>query len=326
MKRRNNRLITNSTPLAVEPPKQMTFDEAVKSFMLHCRAKNFTVTSLDTYKYGLLSFKKAFQKQELPLNLPSITAKQIKENFIGYLLEDGMASHTVNGRIRTCKVFFRYLHTENIITDNIADQFNLIIAEKQMIQTLTKEQIVLLLNQPDCNSFTGLRDYTIMILLLETGMRITECMNLELDDINLKDQEIHIRLGKGRKSRRVPIQKTCIRALKKYLEERGNADTNALFINIDGGPVHKRTIQENIQTYGKIAQITGVRVSPHTFRHTMAKFYILNGGDIFTLQKILGHSTLDMVRYYLEFFGTDINEQHKKYSPVENMMKNRFIR
>lgn len=326
MKRRNNRLVSNSTPLVEETPKQMTFDEAVKSFMLHCRAKNFTTPSLDAYKYGLLSFQKAFQKQELSLDLPSITAKQIKEKFIGYLLDNGMASHTVNGRIRTCKVFFRYLHSEKIITDNIADQFSLIIAEKKMIQTLTKEQVVHLLNQPDCDSFSGLRDYTIMLLLLETGMRISECMNLEMDDVRLKDQEIHIKLGKGRKFRRVPIQKTCIRALKKYLEERGDADTNALFINVDNGPLHKRTTQENIQTYGKMAQISGVRVSPHTFRHTMAKFYILNGGDIFTLQQILGHSTLDMVRYYLEFFGTDIKEQHKKFSPVENMVKNRNMK
>jgi integrase/recombinase XerD len=94
-------------------------------------------------------------------------------------------------------------------------------------------------------------------------------------------------------------------------------------VTIEYRPVTKRTIQENIKTYGKMAQITGVRVSPPTFRHTMAKFYIINGGDIFTLQQILGHSTLDMVRYYVELFGTDIKEQHKKYSPVENMAKYR---
>ena len=186
-------------------------------------------------------------------------------------------------------------------------------------------QVVRLLNQPNRETFTGLRVYTIMLLLLETGMRISECIHLELDDIDLKEQEIRIKMGKGRKARRVPIQKTCVKALKKYLEERGDADTNALFINVDNGPLNKRTVQENIQTYGKMAQITGVRVSPHTFRHTMAKFYIMNGGDIFTLQQILGHTTLDMVRYYVELFGTDIKEQHKKYSPVENMMYRSII-
>lgn len=109
------------------------------------------------------------------------------------------------------------------------------------------------------------------------------------------------------------------------MEERGDADTNALFINVDNGALNKRTVQENIQNYGKMAQIIGVRVSPHTFRHTMAKFYIMNGGDIFTLQQILGHSTLDMVRYYVELFGTDIKEQHKKYSSVVNMVNYRNV-
>ncbi|MBW4084993.1 site-specific integrase [Paenibacillus sp. S150] len=69
-------------------------------------------------------------------------------------------------------------------------------------------------------------------------------------------------------------------------------------------------MQENIQEYGRTAGIAGARVSPHTFRHTMAKFCIINGGDIFTLQKILGHSTLDMVNYYVELFSTDIQDRY----------------
>lgn len=109
--------------------------------------------------------------------------------------------------------------------------------------------------------------------------------------------------------------------LKQYLAERGDVETDWLFVNVEGTALRTRTIQENIQEYGKLAGISGVQVSPHTFRHTMAKFCILNGGDVFTLQQILGHSTLDMVRYYVELFSKDIREQHQKYSPVENMRR-----
>lgn len=84
-------------------------------------------------------------------------------------------------------------------------------------------------------------------------------------------------------------------------------------------PLSKRHFQERIHDLGKAALITGVRVSPHTFRHTFAKLFILNGGDAFSLQAILGHSTLDMVRHYVNLFSSDVQEQHKKYSPIENL-------
>ncbi|WP_443111913.1 tyrosine-type recombinase/integrase [Alicyclobacillus sp. ALC3] len=89
---------------------------------------------------------------------------------------------------------------------------------------------------------------------------------------------------------------------------------------MDGTPISKRYVQELIQDYGETAHIRDVRVSPHTFRHTMAKYYILAGGDIFSLQKILGHSTLDMVRRYVELFSTDVQRQHRKFSFLENHM------
>jgi len=299
--------------------QQITFDQAVKSFVLHNRARNLSPNSIEFYEYNLRYLQKVFIEQGIPLAFQTITGKQIKHHFTGYMLDKGLASNTVNGRLKSCKAFFSYLYEEKMIAHNIAEQFDLVIGEKKMIQTLTKEQVLHLLNQPDRKTFSGLRDYTLMMLLLETGMRIGECIALEVDDVNIKEGEVRIKLGKGRKARRVPIQKTCIQILKNYLAERGELETKSLFVNIDDNPLHRRTIQENIQEYGQMAKITSARVSPHTFRHTMAKFYVINGGDIFTLQQILGHSSLEMVRYYVELFSTDIHQQHQKYSPVENM-------
>lgn len=325
MARRNNTLLS---PIQMIDPQnqQITFDQALKSFVLHNRARNLSPNSIAFYEYNLRYLQKVFQEQNISLAFQTITGKQIKYHFTGYMLDKGLASNTVNGRLKSCKAFFSYLYEEKLMAHNIAEQFDLVIGEKKMIQTLTKEQVLHLLNQPDRNTFSGLRDYTLMMLLLETGMRIGECIALEVDDVNLKEGEVRIKLGKGRKGRRVPIQKTCIQILKNYLAERGELETKALFVNIGDNPVHRRTIQENIQEYGKTAKITSARVSPHTFRHTMAKFYVINGGDIFTLQQILGHSSLEMVRYYVELFSTDIHQQHQKYSPVENMGLARKLR
>ncbi|THF74409.1 tyrosine-type recombinase/integrase [Cohnella fermenti] len=320
MRRRNN-VLQSATPVTKEdlPQKMVSFEQAVKAYFLHKRSLNLSPRTIEFYQEALRHFERTFQKQNMAIDLSKMTARNIKEHYIGYMLDSGLASYTINNRIRACKTFFRFLYEEHIVKQPIFDQLRLIVAEKKMIQTLTKEQVLDLLEQPDRKSFTGLRDYTIMMVLLETGMRISECIALELGDVFLKEREIIIRMGKGRKARRVPIQKTCANVLQQYIAERGELDSKALFVNVEDERIGKRTIQENIQEYGKAAGIEDVRVSPHTFRHTMAKFYIMNGGDIFTLQKILGHSTLDMVRHYVELFSTDIRDQHQKYSPVENM-------
>jgi len=108
----------------------------------------------------------------------------------------------------------------------------------------------------------------------------------------------------------VPFQQTCAKIIRRYLDIRGELETDALFVNMNNEQISTRALQEKMQAYGLAANISGVRVSPHTFRHTIAKFYILNGGDPFTLQRILGHATLDMVEYYVELFSSDIKQQH----------------
>ncbi|WP_245809763.1 tyrosine-type recombinase/integrase [Cohnella massiliensis] len=99
--------------------------------------------------------------------------------------------------------------------------------------------------------------------------------------------------------------------------------SDALFITIDNLPLQLRSVQDCIRDYGLRAKISGVRISPHTFRHTMAKLYIRNGGDPFSLQQILGHYSLDSVQMYVRLFSNEVKEQHRKYSPVEHMQARR---
>lgn len=115
--------------------------------------------------------------------------------------------------------------------------------------------------------------------------------------------------GKGRKERLAPFQSKMKSLLRKYVDIRGNiVVTDHLFVTVDNEPLSKRNIQERLHDYGVSAGMAGVRVSPHTFRHTFAKMYIKNGGDAFTLQAILGHSTLEMVRHYINMFSSDVVE------------------
>ncbi len=292
-KRRQNALTTiNDSSIK----QQMKWDDHVQAFLRDVKARNLSLRTSEGYEECLKRLKLAFDDQEISLDPYSVTVQEIKEHFVAYMIEQGKSSNTVNSRIKACKAFFHFLYRDGWIKHNLAENLHTVKAEKLMLQTFTKEQVAALLSQPDRKTF-----------------------NLKVGDILFNEQEIRITKAKDKKARRVPIQKTCCKVLRKYLDIRGDVDTDALFVSITNSPLGARTVQENMQEYGKVANITGVRVSPHTFRHTMAKCYILNGGDAFNLQKILGHATLDMVEYYLELFNSDIKKQHQKYSPVENM-------
>jgi len=298
---------------------QPTYADLVSNFLLHCKNRNLSRRTIEFYEYSLQQMHKNFQDQNQSLNPFTVTFLELQQYFIGYMVNKPLAPQTMNGRIKSCKTFFAFLFKNQFLPHNAAKSLALVKVAKDVIHTFTNDQLLQLIRLPDQKTFTGLRDYTIMIVLLETGIRIGELLTLTLQDVNLKEKELRIHPGKGNKARNVPFQKTCAKVLQTYMTERGNAKIDALFISLENAPLHIRSIQDRMTDYGKTARITGVRVSPHTFRHTMAKMYIRNGGDPFSLQQILGHSSLEMVHTYVRLFSNEVREQHQKYSPVEHI-------
>src|SRR5699024_6446452 len=127
--------------------------------------------------------------------------------------------------------------------------------------------------------------------------------------------------GKDQNLRYDPFQAHFGRVLRPYLKIRRDSATDAIFITHDDAPMQGRSVQDMLRKYGKQASITDVRVSPHTFRHTFAKMYIQNEGDPFSLQKILGHSTMEIVRRYVNMFGKELDEAHRKFSPLSKLFR-----
>jgi integrase/recombinase XerD len=161
---------------------------------------------------------------------------------------------------------------------------------------------------------TGVRDRAIVLLLLETGIRLGELSRLKIADVNLEAMEIRIhpyRTGKKSKARTIPFEKGCRKALWHYCtREREDAFPDEPFF-----PIESHSVQS---LFARIEQRTGIEgVHPHRFRHTFAIQYLRNGGDIFTLQRILGHSSLDMCRRYLAIAQSDIKDAHRRASPVD---------
>ncbi|MFC4767199.1 tyrosine-type recombinase/integrase [Effusibacillus consociatus] len=296
------------------------FDEAVGMFLTNCRYRNLSPVTIQGYRDYLNGLRKDLE--DWGLSIFELTPKDLSHRMVNQMREVGCATNTINGRIRTCQQFFKFLWKDGITETNLAANLRPIRFEKQIIQTFTEEQVKALLNQPDRNTFTGLRDYVIMLIFLETGVRVAEMANMKTSDINWEDQTIRIPTGKGRKFRIVPIQQTCIRELRRYMIERGNQGCDNLWVTVFNKPYTRYGIIDMVRRYRRRAGIKGVAGSCHTFRHTMAKFFLINGGDIFTLQSILGHATLEMTRQYVELFSSDIHYQHAKCSPIENLVAN----
>lgn len=190
------------------------------------------------------------------------------------------------------------------------------------MKTLSDDQVQRLLAVIDTRRMNGFRDLCILLLLLDTGIRLSELVNLQLPNVELERGEIKVR-GKGDKERIVPIGANVQKALWKYARrfrpQPAHSNVKNLFLSARGYGLSGSRVYHMIRGYGDKAALQGVRCSPHTFRHTFAKNFLLNGGDLFTLQKILGHSSLDVVRLYVNLATEDVKIQHRKYSPVDLM-------
>lgn len=195
-------------------------------------------------------------------------------------------------------------------------------APGKIITTLTAEQLARLIEVIDVSNPQGYRDYAIVLLLADTGMRVSELTHLKLEDVNLERRILKV-WGKWARERVIPFGVRAQRALLRYVKFHrpvpDNPRTAELFLTYSGEAIKKRRIEAIIKSYGIKAGIKGVRCSPHTLRHTAAVMWIRNGGDVFTLQQILGHSALDIVRIYVNLAQSDIETAHRKFPPADNL-------
>ena len=164
------------------------------------------------------------------------------------------------------------------------------------------------------------RNQTIFMLLLDTGLRIAELTNLKMRDIHMNEGFLKV-LGKGKKERIVPIGNNAQRALQRYLfrhrPEPTNVGVDNVFLSIYGTPLTENSIKLMFARLAKRSTVQ--RLHAHLCRHTFATRFLINGGDVFTLQQILGHSTLEMVRHYVNLASNHIAIQHQRFSPLDRL-------
>jgi site-specific recombinase XerD len=305
------------------------------TYQIQARTEGKSPNTLRIYTTALGILQRFLERKGFSTDVTGIGPEEIRE-FIGYLQntkafmdhpftgpqKKGLTGHTVNCYLRAIRAFWSWLIAEEFIEVNPFDRVKIPRAPKKVIMPFSEDQIRALLGVIDTKSHIGFRDWAIILTLLDTGMRVSELTDLKMDDVNLAQRCLKV-LGKGNKERIVPVGITVQRAIAKYLNKYRPSPlyplSDNLFLGRDGMPLTPNRIQSIIETYANKTGITGVRASPHTFRHTFAITYLRNGGDVFTLQRILGHETLDMVRQYVCLAQYDLQEAHLRCSPVDNL-------
>jgi integrase/recombinase XerD len=279
-------------------------------------------------------------KAYLETNLLSTDAKYIGpneiRNFILYLKgchryvghrftrhqEAPLSPQTINCYYRALRAAWNRWVSDELVLRSPFDKLKAPKFPKKVIPCFTKKQIGDLLAAIDISTPEGYRDYALFLLLLDTGCRLSEVNNLKTNDIDMSRRCIKV-MGKGSRERNIPIGAKVLKLLWKYINkyrpEPLLPSYSHVFLTKYGTPLTKNRVEHRMKYYGKKAEISGVRCSPHTLRHTACLFWIRNGGDIFSLQQITGHSSLDVLRGYVNLAQSDISDVHKRCSPVDNL-------
>ncbi|WP_268876663.1 tyrosine-type recombinase/integrase [Niallia circulans] len=286
------------------------YQNAVDEFLKHCKIKGLSIDTVKFYDKELKQTRRSFVDIDVPIDdLRQIKTKDI-ENFIEHQQSLNRAINTINSRIRAGRTFFNFCLKKGYINKNPYDDIQQLRIRHEVGATFSKRQLKKLLDVPDTTTFIGLRDLAIMLTLAHTGIRLTELTSLRVQDVSFDDKgAINIQHAKNRYARRIPLTKRLKVVLKSYITERGVLDNDSLFITVENQPIGGRSIQDRLRQYGERTGVSKeVAVSPHAFRRTFCRLKVEAGTNIFILQRLTGHQSLEILKRYVQIYGKDLEK------------------
>lgn len=292
----------------------ITFDMLFDEFIAYQKSRNLRQHTIKHYENTVNS---SFYKYiDYKTAVKDITSKTI-EGYITFLKSQGtIGDITINTYLRDIRAILYYAMKEEYLAEFKIKEIK---ADKEIIETYSDEELLILLKKPDIKKcdFIEYRNWTISNILIGTGMRIQTLVNLKIKDIDLHNDLMYYSHTKNRKNQVVPISSTLKSVLIDYLKYRGGAEEDYLITNIYGEQLKTNLLSQNMCKYHRSRGVT--KTGLHRYRHTFAKKWILNSGDIFRLQKILGHSSMDIVKEYVEMFTEDLQRDFNAFNPLEKL-------
>ena len=312
--------------------KTQTISELIDYYEVCNRVENKSTKTINWYSANLKSFCRYLRKRHLPDSLDIVDIKLLRE-YVSYLQKktrfenhpytpaksEPLSTATIHGHVRTLRAFFNWLVVEGLAENNLAKDLKLPKIVRKLVSVLSDKEIKSIVDTFGVTPI-DFRNQTIFLILLDTGLRVGELINLKMDDVHLNEGYLKV-LGKGKKERIVPIGNNAQKALQRYLfrfrPKSINPDIDNVFVSSSGQTLTENSIKLMFTKLSKRSRV--YRLHAHLCRHTFATRFLINGGDVFSLQQILGHSTLEMVRCYVNLASSHIAVQHQKYSPVDRL-------
>ncbi|MGH0797637.1 integrase [Bacillus cereus] len=290
--------------------KKISDEEAYEKFFKDCYLRNLRPATIGYYKNEFHGAKKIINKQLVEWEQKDVEDLILKSKQL-------MKVTTINTRLRALRSFYNFLGKNKLIDKNPMKNIKLLRDRQKTIETLDNQEIEKLIKTiRKQKTFVGFRDEVILLVFLDTGVRLSELVGINVEDV--RHNKLIIRRTKNLFERTVYLSDTTQERLESYIKVRGEVATNKLFISQDNKELNPHSIQTRLTKYGKEAKVSK-RVSPHTFRHTMAKRMIVSGLDAFSLMHLLGHTDITVTKRYVNLWGQDLEQKHKEYGALKGL-------
>jgi len=294
----------------------MKLQDAIGSFIEYCKVeKNFSDRTITTYNYALNDFAQYFIDEfDEEAELEYIETRDIKP-FAGYLHDRAFNKNSIRLKISGVKSFFKFCLKKGLISSDPAKAVSIPKKDKMLPTFMQKDELSDMLSNFDTNNIWGARNKALIEIIYSSGLRVSEAISIETKDIDLNEKLLKV-VGKGNKTRLVPIGRIALEALSNYLNllksEFGN--TKMIFINKSGNPM-SANVAYKIVNNAMQGQTESKKKSPHVLRHSFATHLLDNGADIKAVSEMLGHSSLSTTQIYTHVSIERLKSAYKQAHP-----------
>ncbi|RPJ81067.1 MAG: tyrosine recombinase XerC [Acidobacteria bacterium] len=258
-----------------------------------------------------LAERNALARQDLaPLHIDQAAIR----GFLGDLFREGSSRATAARKLAAVRAFVRYLRREGAMEADPGSLVRTPKREERIPAHLAMDEMARLLETPDCSTVFGRRDRAILELFYASGLRLSELVGLDLEDVNLGARLVRV-MGKGSKERLVPFNRSAAEAIRESLRDRGPKSADpALFLNYRGSRLSSRSVHRMVRRYVAMCS-TRFGISPHAIRHSFATHMLERGADLRAIQELLGHARLSTTQRYTHLDAAHLLDVYRKAHP-----------
>ena len=276
--------------------------------------KKLSKNTLESYRRDVLQYQKYVEINDI--NYIKVKENDIKD-YLQHLSDINKKASTISRNLASLRLFYQFLLRNSKIKEDPTEGVQAPKVEKRIPSILTSQEVSLLLEQPKNIDLKGIRDKAMLEFAYATGMRVTEIISLDIEDINLSEGSVTCKTGN--KQRNIPLGKISLKALQQYVEEARpilikTESEKALFVNINGRRLTRQGFWKIVKFYKDQANITK-DITPHVLRHSFATHLLQNGAELKAIQTMLGHSDIASTQIYMQFQDESLKSTYRKAHP-----------